>query len=104
MQLELEGEHIQISDAMESHVRKCLSTVEKRWGDRLTRVEMHLKDINSKNKGGVDKHCTFEARPAGLNPLTAEDTAEDAYDAIKGAADKLERVLEQAIERRERRR
>lgn len=104
MQLEIEPERLDVTEALEQHVRRSLSTVDRRWGDRITRVTLYLKDLNSQQKGGVDKHCTFEARVAGMDPLIAEDTAADAYDAVKGAADKLERVVEHALERREGRR
>lgn len=104
MQIEIEPERIHVTEALEQHVRDSLSAIDRRWGDRITRVTMHLKDINSAGKGGIDKHCTLEARPAGLKPVAAENTAADAYDAVKGAAAKLEKVLEQTIERHKRRR
>lgn len=100
MQIEYESEHLHISDALKQHVESELDKVEKRWGDRLTRIRVFIKDVNSSSKGGVDKHCLLEARPAGTHPLSAENTADDAYDAVKGAAEKLERVLEHELESR----
>lgn len=104
MQIEIEPERIHVTEALEQHVHDSLSGVNRRWGDRITRVTMHLKDVNSAAKGGIDKHCTFEARPAGVDPLAAEHTADDAYDAVKGAAEKLEKVLAQTLDRRKRHR
>ncbi|MEX2489855.1 MAG: ribosome-associated translation inhibitor RaiA [Pseudomonadales bacterium] len=104
MQIEIEPERIHVTEALEQHLHDSLAAINRRWGDRVTRVTMHLKDINSSAKGGIDKHCTLEARPAGIKPVAAEDTAADAYDAVKGAATKLEKVLEQALDRHKRRR
>lgn len=100
MQIEIESEHIDITDALEQHVRDKLATIDRRWGERLTRIQMHLQDVNGPDKGGVDKHCVFEARVAGIDPVVAETTAADAYDAIGRAANKLARALEHAIESR----
>ncbi len=86
------------SPALEEHVRKKLGPVERRFGDKLTRVRVHLKDVNA-HKGGVDIRCTMEARPAGLDPVGIEASNEDAYSASKAAADKLERALEHRLGR-----
>lgn len=90
------AEGIEVSDALAEHIHHSLETVEKRFGDRLTRIEIHLKDINGP-KGGPDKHCTLEARPRGLEPAIAEATADDAYDVVRNTASKLEKVLDKRL-------
>ena len=87
------GEGIELSDALEGFLRRKLAKVDRRFGSRLTRIEVYLKDLNGP-KGGNDKLCTMEARPAGLRPLAVEDQAPDPYDAIQGAADKLDKKLD----------
>lgn len=87
------GPGISLSEALESHIHDKLKVVGKRFGDRITRVEVYLKDTTGP-KGGVDKHCAMEARPEGLDPVSAEATADDMYPAVKETADKLARVLE----------
>ena len=37
---------ITLSEALEQHIHDKLEALEKRFGDRLTRIEVHLKDIN----------------------------------------------------------
>lgn len=77
--------------------------VEKNLGrfyERLTRIEIFLHDENSV-KGGIDKRCLIEARPRGLDPLTAESVAKNALEAVSGAAKKLERLLEHRFGRLE---
>jgi ribosome-associated translation inhibitor RaiA len=82
--------------ATEALTREVESVVESslgRFDNRLTRVEVHLTDENS-SKGGNDKRCVMEARPNGLPPMAASDVAPTLEQAIAGAAEKLERVLE----------
>jgi hypothetical protein len=39
----------------------------KRFGSKLTRVEVHLSDVKSRSKFGIsDKRCLVEARPSGI--------------------------------------
>lgn len=94
MQIQINpGAGVHISEALEQSIRDSLAAVDRRFGDHLTRIEVHFQDVNGP-KGGVNKHCRVEARPRGLDPVLAENTADDAYDAARGAAKKLERVLE----------
>jgi len=64
----------------------------KRFGERITRVEVHISDVNA-HKGGRDTRCVMEARAAGLDPVTVNELAGDVQRAVRGAAGKLERAL-----------
>lgn len=99
MQIEWQYEHLDHSDALQEFAEKKLDRIDRRWGDRITRLRIFVSDINA-NKGGVDKHCTMEARVAGIDPVVAETMAADIYDAVKGAVDKLVHALEHAIDSR----
>ena len=90
------GEGLETSDALEAHVRDKLEGVDRRFGDRITRLEVYLKDVNS-DKGGLDIVCTMEARPAGIDPLVVEARAADAYTATHEAAKRMERVLDHRL-------
>lgn len=101
MQIEVNpGEGIQLSDALRAHTEAKLNRVERRFGDRITRLEVYLKDVNS-HKGGMDKVCTMEAHPAGMEPVAVEATAEDTYVSIREGAKKLEKAMEHRIARAE---
>jgi ribosomal subunit interface protein len=101
MQIETNpGDGIHISEALRNHIRDRLSRVERRFGDRITRIEVYLKDVNAR-KGGVDKVCTLEAHPAGLQPVAVEADSEDVYLAVQDSARKLEKALEHRIARAE---
>lgn len=69
-----------------------------RFRARLTRVEAHLSDINGP-RGGVDRRCALEARPAGLQPLAVNHQAETDLEAVRGAVDKLTRLLTSTLDR-----
>jgi hypothetical protein len=90
MDIAVHSVHIHADDPdLESRVREGLA----RFADRLTRVEVFIKDTNA-DKGGVDKHCVIEARPRGLDPLTADAKAEGIAEALSAAIHKLQRVLD----------
>jgi hypothetical protein len=59
-----------------------------------------VQDLNA-HKGGVDKRCLIEARPKGLDPVTAEHVGPTIQEALRGALDKLEHVFEHRFGRLE---
>jgi hypothetical protein len=71
-----------------------------RFRERITRVEVHLRDENSSQKGGSDDlRCTMEVRVAGIQPLAVSHDAGTLEDAASGAAGKLKRSLESTLGR-----
>ncbi len=78
---------------VEADVRRRLD----RYASRLTRVEIHLRDVNGDSNVGDDKQCTMEARPNGLDPLTVTASAATISQATSGAADKLLVALERTF-------
>ena len=88
--------------AREETVRLVYSSVEGavgRFGDRITRVEAHLSDTNSRKSTGDDIRCVFEARLAGLQPIAVSHQAATIEQAVTEAADKLERLIESTLGR-----
>src|SRR5690606_31476418 len=71
----------------------------ERFGQRITRVEVHLSDENSHKERGDDKRCNMEARAAGRPPVAVHHVADTLEHAIIGAAEKLERLLESSLGR-----
>lgn len=69
-----------------------------RYRDRLTRVEAHLSDVNGP-KGGTDARCAMEARPAGHQPVAVTSDAGTPEEAVKGAVEKMDRLLKSAFDR-----
>ena len=99
MQIQINtDQHIDADLELRSSVEATVSETLDRFGERLTRVEVHLTDVNA-NKGGRDIRCVMEARAAGFNPVMVDDLARDVDAAVRNAARKLERALETRFER-----
>jgi hypothetical protein len=71
-----------------------VNRVLRRFAGRLTRVEVHLSDVNSHKFGTHDKRCLIEARPARHRPLTASSGAPTINEAVAGTLAKLRRSLQ----------
>ncbi len=74
---------------VESQVGRALA----RFAKNLTRVEVHLSDVDSSKTGSVDKRCLIEVRPAGSRPLSVTAMATKMAAAIAEAAGKMQRSL-----------
>ena len=85
----VDGREALVSGA-EAEVRAGLS----RFGDRLTRVEVHIGDEANVRHGGEDTRCMIEARPQGKGPLTVTDHAATPTLAMSGALRKMTAALE----------
>ncbi|REJ79377.1 MAG: HPF/RaiA family ribosome-associated protein [Acidobacteria bacterium] len=84
----------QMADSAESVVTNDLS----HFGDRVTRIEVHVTDENSGSKAGAnDKKCVIEARLAGLEPRSASHNASTVQEAVAGASGKIRRQLESVV-------
>lgn len=97
MHIELSYQNLPHSDQLTDHVHDTLNTRLARFADRLTRVEVHLGDVNEHKPGPDDKRCLLEARLAGKEPLVVEEHADDPYTAINNAARTLVRALEKRL-------
>jgi hypothetical protein len=91
--------HIANREDLADRVRaEVEGAVERRFADRLRRVEVYLQDVNS-HKGGVDKRCSIEAHPAGHQPVAVHDQAARIEEAVSGAVDKMARALDRTLGR-----
>lgn len=79
-----------VAERIEESVRQKLA----RFEDRLTRLEIHVRDENGAKGGGDDKACTIEARPAGGRPIGVTEHAAKVDDAARKAANTLAQRLE----------
>ncbi len=70
-----------------------------RFGDRITRVEVHLSDVDGLKHGIDGKRCLLEARLAGLQPLAVSHQADTLHSAITGATKKLVKTLDRTLGR-----
>lgn len=70
-----------------------------RFGEQVTRVEVHVNDVNSHKQGTNDKRCSMEARLSGLKPIAVSHQAATLNEAVNGAAEKLEQAIDRRIGR-----
>lgn len=92
--------HIKGSAEFTQHVTSIVEATLERFRDRVTRVEVHLGDENSNEKGGDDdKRCVLEVRLAGRQPMTVTHHAGSIEHALEGAADKMEKLLTSTLGR-----
>lgn len=100
MQVQLHTDNsLELRDGLAQEVEATVRTALRRWAERVTRVEVHLNDLNSHKGGAADKRCLMEARLGGLQPVAVSNRARTLEEAISGAADKLTRSLESTLGR-----
>ena len=95
LQVQVNTDHnVHGSERLELYVRSTVEASLGRFGERLTRVEVHLSDDNGQRSRGDDKRCLMEARPAGMQPIVVTHLASTIDDAVDGAVMKLEKLLD----------
>jgi hypothetical protein len=96
-------DHVCCDDELIRRVEGVITGTLERFGDRLFRVEVRLRDLNSDKPGDRDKVCSLEARlagatrMAGATPLIVEHVAPTLTEAIHTAADTLERLVSRQL-------
>ncbi|WP_372423827.1 HPF/RaiA family ribosome-associated protein [Salinarimonas chemoclinalis] len=86
-------------DALAGRVETAARDALGRFEERITRLEIHLTDVNGAKPGPNDKRCVIEVRPAGRRPETVTDDAGTIDAAVSGALQKLRRVLDGTLGR-----
>lgn len=89
---QIEGD-TDMAERVQTIVRTKLSRVE----ERLTRVEVHVGDVDGPRTGANDKRAMVELRPAGMAPVSASAQAGDVEAAIVSALDKALSAFDRQI-------
>lgn len=93
--------HITAGEDLAGRVQGVVAGRLDRFRERITRVEVHLNDLNSGKLGERDMRCLMEARLGGMKPIAVSHEAPTLAEAIHVAADKLERALAHALGKRQ---
>lgn len=88
---------IERHSGLDEHVQSVVSNALHRFGEQITRVEVHLSDNLGQKSADGDNRCLMEARLTGLQPIAVSDHAATLHQAISGATDKLKRSIETAV-------
>ena len=100
MQIQINSDHhILAPPSVAAHIQELVRGALERYSDRITRVEVHLNDLNSTKGGSNDKRCLMEARVSGFGPIDVVHEAAALELAIDGAMEKLERAIEHRLGR-----
>lgn len=100
MHIEISTDRIIIgSDGLTIHTKETVQKALAHFAERITRVEVHLSDVNASKSGQDDKHCMIEVRIEGRQPAAVTHAAATLDQAVKGAADKMKRSLESTLGR-----
>lgn len=81
------------------YYKSQVSAALEQYESNLTRIELHLKDVNGKKKGWNDIQCLLEARLEGRKPIAVSDQADTVEQAMSGALDKMQAALKTVLGR-----
>jgi ribosome-associated translation inhibitor RaiA len=90
---------IERNRGLAEHVETVVQAAVARFGEHITRVEVHLSDDNSQKSADGGNRCLLEARVTGYQPIAVSEHAATLHQAISGAADKLKRAVDSALGR-----
>jgi ribosomal subunit interface protein len=94
MKIQVNSDHTIAVDASLTHfVEGEVNRLLGRFASRLTRVEVHLSDVDNKRTGQADKRCLIEVRPKGTQPQSVSTKAKEMSSAIDEAIGKMQRSL-----------
>jgi ribosome-associated translation inhibitor RaiA len=90
---------IERNKGLDEHVESVVQAAVSRFGEHISRVEVHLSDDNSQKSADGGNRCMLEARVTGYQPIAVSEHAATLHQAISGAADKLKRAVDSALGR-----
>lgn len=100
MQIQINTDnHIKGHESFTTDVSRTVEQAFGRFRDQITRVELHLSDMNGDKSGLDDKQCVLEVRLKGLQPIAVTDHHALLETAVSGAAAKMVRSIEKILER-----
>lgn len=91
--------HIDGTEALAAQVAATVEHALEHFSAHITRVEVHLSDVNGSKSGQHDQRCMLEARLEGRKPVAVKDHAATLEQAVHGAAQKLAHLLDTTIGR-----
>ncbi len=86
--------NIEGNERLQSFLEKKITSTLRRFESHITRIEVHLSDVNAGKEGPQDKRCLIEARLEGRDPLTASANSDTVENAVNNAIDKIKQVLD----------
>lgn len=91
--------HIHVHDKRATELEAIVKHAMRHCSQHVTRVELHLSDINGVKTGQEDKCCVMEVRLEGRQPMAVREQAQTVGESVTGAAEKLARLVKSTLER-----
>ena len=91
--------HIKAGAELAGEVESDVASALERFTEQITRVEVHLSDVNGPKGGDDDIRCLLEARLSGLHPMAVSHQAASLEEALDGALEKLEHAIEKVVDK-----
>ena len=89
--------NIQGDESLAAHVDTVVNNAMSHFSSQITRIEVHLSDLNANKSGSHDKRCLMEARLESRNPVAVTAEAATVKESISSAAQKLKSKLESSL-------
>jgi len=87
------------TEGLAAHIEAEVAAALSRFGERVTRVEVHLGDESAGRSSELDQRCMIEARVAGHQPVSVVEHASTMDESVRGAIHKLVGLLTNTIDR-----
>ena len=100
MQIQIRTDNnINVNDSRATELKSIVTHAMRHCSSHITRIEMHLSDVNGVRAGENDKSCVMEVRLEHRKPMAATEESNTVSESVKGAADKLARMVKNTLER-----
>ncbi len=98
MKIDIRTQGIETSGALRQHIERCLGFGLDWARHDVSRVVIHLSDINGP-RGGRDKRCQLRIPLSHMRDVVIEEIASDPLVAVARAVDRAARSLERRLSR-----
>ena len=88
MKLDIRTQGIELTERLRSHVERHLRYALTRFGPRMRRVSVQLRDVNGP-RGGRDIECKVLVELTTRETLVLTDTHDTAYAAVANASGRV---------------
>jgi ribosome-associated translation inhibitor RaiA len=85
--------NIQGTETLETIVSEKINHELKHFADTISRIEVHLSDLNALKGGPDDIQCKIEARVEGMQPVMVVSKNGSKEKAVDAAVDKMKATL-----------
>lgn len=99
MTIETRHTNLSVEGPLRDFVEKHVTAKLRRHLDRVARVTVRVGDINGPRGGAYDKVCKIHAELDTARTIDVEGSADDAYEAVRTAAQRLGTAVDRRLGR-----